>query len=144
MVEIKTIKYSDVVSLPVHQTSGSAGADLQLHSYRKIELPPHIPVKVDTGLAVEIPEGYCGLVLPRSGLASIGITVANAPGLIDCDYRGPLKVLLINQTDVPKSIGIGQRIAQLVIVPYVKCTYTAVDELSDSRRGTEGFGSTGK
>lgn len=100
---------------------------------------------VPTGLAVAIPEGHAGLVVPRSGLAARhGIGIVNAPGLIDAGYRGEIKVLLVNHGDEPVSLEAGERIAQLVIVPVALADFVAVDELPESVRGDGGFGSTGR
>ncbi|MCK8483093.1 dUTP diphosphatase [Aliiroseovarius sp. S2029] len=138
------------VSLPCYETSGSAGADLRANlpdADRKAgwTLAPMERRIVPTGLRVEIPDGFEMQIRPRSGLAAKhGITLANAPGTIDSDYRGPLGVILINLGDAPFVIGHGDRIAQAVIAPVVQANYALADNLSDTTRGAGGFGSTGR
>ena len=99
---------------------------------------------VHTGIAVEIPEGYCGLIFARSGLASKrGLAPANKVGVIDADYRGEVMVALHNHTDKAATVDAGERVAQLAIVPFLKAEYEEAEELSDTVRGAGGFGSTG-
>ena len=129
--------------LPTRAHEGDAGLDL--HALEPCTLGPGERAMVRTGVAVEIPDGYAGLVMPRSGLASrSGIALVNAPGLIDAGYRGELKVLLLN-TDrtTPCELAAGDRIAQLVITPVQTPAVVEVEELSQSTRGAGGFGSTG-
>lgn len=129
--------------LPTYARPGDAGADL--HSTEDVELAPGERASVGTGVAIALPEGHAGLVVPRSGLAfAHGVTIVNAPGTIDAGYRGEIRVALLN-TDSRASyrVSAGDRIAQLVIVPVVRARFTAVDELPESVRGTGGFGSTG-
>jgi dUTP pyrophosphatase len=129
--------------LPSYARPGDAGADL--HSTEDVVLAPGERASVGTGVAVALPEGHAGFVVPRSGLAfRHGITVVNAPGTIDAGYRGEIRVALLN-TDSRETyrVSAGDRIAQLVIVPVVQARFTAVDELPESVRGTGGFGSTG-
>ena len=124
--------------------AGDAAADLP--SRQDISVPAGQRVLVPTGFAVAIPEGWCGLILPRSGLAlKHGITVLNAPGLIDAGYRGELQVVLFNSSDVDFAIERGQRIAQLLISPVPAMAFDVVDELppGPDDRGTQGFGSSG-
>lgn len=130
--------------LPVRAHPGDAGLDLVAAEAR--ELAPGGRAAVPTGLAVAVPDGFAGLVLPRSGLArEHGVTVANAPGLIDAGYRGELVVLLVNLGAEPFRIGPGDRIAQLVVVPVGLAPAVEVDELPPSDgRGGGGFGSTGR
>lgn len=110
-----------------------------------ITLPPGVWKLVPTGLFIEIPAGYEGQVRPRSGLAfKHGVTVLNAPGTIDADYRGELKVLLINHSAQPYTIEDGERIAQLVVASYEQVEWTEVEKLVETERGRGGFGSTGK
>ena len=131
------------VYLPKYQSTGAVGLDLQSREYAQIA--PGENQLVSTGLAVEIPEGYEGQVRPRSGLAAKkGITVLNAPGTIDPDYRGEIKVCLINHGCNLFVIRKGDRIAQLVICPVANPEIVQVDDLSDTERGSNGFGSTGK
>ena len=129
--------------IPHMAYNGDAGVDLR--SVERIVLEPRERAMVATGLAIALPEGYAGFVLPRSGLAAKhGISIVNAPGLIDSNYRGELKVILLN-TDPDKSftIEIGDRIAQLVVMPVPLIEFEHVDELSCSQRGASGFGSSG-
>ena len=129
--------------VPARAHPGDAGLDLS--AVDACELPPGARAAVPTGLAVAIPEGFAGLVVPRSGLARRhGVTVANAPGLIDAGYRGELTVVLVNLGDTAHRIAAGDRIAQLVIVPVALSATTEVDDLPPSDgRGEGGFGSTG-
>jgi len=131
------------VPLPSRAHPGDAGLDL--HSAVDLELGPGDRTLVPTGLAVAIPEGFAGLVLPRSGLASRqGITMANSPGLIDAGYRGEVICAVVNlDREQPVRIRRGDRIAQLVIVPAPTLEPVTVDELPASSRGEDGFGSTG-
>lgn len=129
---------------PAYAHPGDAGLDLRA-CYHYPEILNGEVVPVNTGIRVAIPNGYVGLVCPRSGLASRGIGVANSPGIIDSGYRGDLKVLVHNFSGRDVEIDEGERIAQLVIVPVVQAELKAVGEFSDSNtsRGTGGFGSTG-
>ena len=109
-----------------------------------IKIAPHCTVKVGTGLAAELPDGYFGAIFARSGLATKqGLRPANAVGVVDSDYRGELIVALHNDTDKEQVIQAGERIAQLVIMPYLSATFTEVEELDTTKRGEGGFGSTG-
>ena len=128
---------------PAYAKPGDAGADLR--SRIDFELAPGERALVPTGVAIALPEGYVGLVHPRSGLATKnGITIVNAPGTVDSGYRGELMVTLLN-TDKTKSFHVqrGDRIAQLVIQKYEHATFTVVDELEQTERGSSGFGSSG-
>ena len=129
--------------LPTRAHPGDAGLDLC--ALEALELAPGARASVPTGLAVQIPEGQAGLVLPRSGLAARhGVTVVNAPGLIDSGYRGELRVLLLNtDAQTPFVVGAGDRIAQLVLVRIELPQTVEVASLQDSERGTGGFGSSG-
>ena len=132
--------------LPEMKTAGAAGLDLPaaVPADAPIVLAPGGRTLVPTGLTMAIPEGYEGQVRPRSGLAfSQGVTVLNAPGTIDADYRGELKVLLVNLGDAPVEITRGMRIAQLVIAPVTATRLVEVEALDDTVRGAGGFGSTG-
>ncbi len=129
--------------IPHMAYNGDAGVDLR--SVERIVLEPQERAMVATGLAIALPEGYAGFVLPRSGLAEKhGISIVNAPGLIDSNYRGELKVILLN-TDPDKSftIEIGDRIAQLIVMPVPTINFEQVEELTESQRGESGFGSSG-
>lgn len=128
---------------PAYAKPGDAGADLR--SRIDFELEPGERALVPTGVVIALPEGYVGLVHPRSGLATKnGITIVNAPGTVDSGYRGELMVTLLN-TDKTKSFHVqrGDRIAQLVIQKYEHATFTVVDELEQTERGSSGFGSSG-
>jgi dUTP pyrophosphatase len=128
--------------LPAYAREGDAGLDL--HAAVDIALAPGARVLVPTGLALAIPPGFAGFVLPRSGLAlRHGVTLLNTPGLIDAGYRGELQVLLVNLGDTPVKLSRGDRIAQLVVQPVERVSLTPVSELPPSTRGTGGFGSTG-
>lgn len=129
--------------LPRRAYDGDAGLDL--HAVEALTLQPGARAAVGTGIAVAIPHGHAGLVLPRSGLAAKrGISLVNAPGLIDAGYRGELRVLLLNtDTETPCEIAVGDRIAQLVIIRVELPQTAEVDELPDSERGSGGFGSSG-
>ncbi|HEX6262838.1 MAG TPA: dUTP diphosphatase [Actinomycetota bacterium] len=131
------------VPLPSAAHEGDAGLDLR--AWADLVVEPGRRALVPTGLAVAIPEGHAGLVLPRSGLASrSGLTLANAPGLIDAGYRGEIKIAVVNlDPDEPVKISRGDRIAQLVVVPFSSVEPVAVDELPRTSRGVGGFGSTG-
>ncbi len=134
------------VALPSYETKGSAGADVRANfaNRQTITLAPGQRALVPTGLRVAIPQGYELQVRPRSGLAlKQGITIPNAPGTIDSDYRGPLGVILLNLGDASFDIAHGDRIAQLVLAPVVQARFDHVAALSDTDRGAGGFGSTG-
>ncbi len=137
------VQATDATSrLPSFAHPGDAGADLT--AAEAVVIPPGGRALVATGIAVAIPEGHAGFVMPRSGLAiRSGVTVLNAPGLIDAGYRGEVKVALINHSDEPFSIERGDRVAQLVIMPVEQVEYVAVDDLDATSRGDGGFGSTG-
>ena len=142
-MEVKFRKLGDSAVLPSRAKQGDAGLDLC--AAEEAHLGPGERWKVGTGVAVELPSGYAGLVLPRSGLADrFGISLVNSPGLIDSGYRGEISVLLLN-TDPAEIFRVekGDRIAQLVIVPFVEAEPVEVAELSDSERGSDGFGSSG-
>lgn len=129
--------------LPGHAHPGDAGVDL--HAAEPVGLAPGERALVPTGLAVAIPVGWAGLVVPRSGLAARhGVGVVNAPGLIDAGYRGEIKVVLVNHGDEPVALERAERIAQLVVVPVAGQELVEVDELPDTTRGDGGFGSTGR
>ena len=141
-VEIAAVRLDRELPLPVYAKPGDAGLDLRASEFASLE--PGERRLVPTGLAVAIPEGHAGFVVPRSGLAlQKGVTVLNAPGLIDSGYRGELKVLLINHGAETVTIARGERIAQLVIQPVASVTLVEVERLADSARGVGGFGSTG-
>jgi len=132
-------------ALPQYETLLSAGMDLRAYMSEDITLQPMQRILVPTGLFIELEEGYEAQIRPRSGLAfKNGITVLNSPGTIDADYRGEIKVLLINLSDKEFVIKSGERIAQMIITQYTKAQIIEVDTLSDTIRGEGGFGHTGK
>jgi len=142
-VKVKVVNSSSL-PLPVYKTDGSAGIDLQAYISAPIELKPFQRVLVPTGLFMAIPEGYEGQIRGRSGLAlKHGITLANGIGTIDSDYRGEIKVILINLSNEPFIINNGDRIAQFVLTKYQKIQFELVDSLEDTSRGEGGFGHTG-
>ena len=141
-VRIKRLPHGEGLDLPAYATDGAAGMDVV--SAEDVTIAPGMRHAVATGLAAAIPAGYEIQVRPRSGLAlKHGISVPNAPGTIDSDYRGEMKVILINHGSEPFVIERGDRIAQLVLAPVTLGTWDEVDELDDTERGTDGFGSTG-
>jgi len=144
-VRVRRLAHAAGLPLPGYSTSGAAGADLSCAEPETIEIAPGARRAVATGLVLEIPEGWEGQVRPRSGLAlHHGLTVVNAPGTIDADYRGEVKVLLVNLGSEPVVIRRGDRIAQLVIAPVTRADFTDAAELAGSERGPGGFGSTGR
>ena len=144
-MKLRIKKLNKNAVIPTYGSDYSAGADLYaVLDAGRIEIPSHETVLVHTGLSFEIPKGYVGLVYARSGLATKnGLAPANKVGVIDADYRGEVMVSLYNQSDVPQTIDNGERIAQIVIAPFLKVEYEEAEELSDTVRGEGGFGSTG-
>ncbi len=138
-------KLADGAILPSYKTSGSAGADICAFLEEAIILKVGQRCAVPTGLYFEIPDGYEIQIRPRSGLAlNNGVTCLNAPGTIDSDYRGEVKVTLINLGDKDFEINNGDRIAQMIVAPVVQCNFEITTELSSTERGIGGFGSTGR
>ena len=145
MPKINIKKLNENAVIPTYGSEFSAGADLYALSDEPIVIAPHETVLVHTGVAMEIPTGYVGLVFARSGLATKrALAPANKVGVIDSDYRGEIMVALHNHGNEPKTVENGERIAQLVLVPYISADFNEVDELSDTVRGEGGFGSTGR
>src|SRR5574344_980992 len=147
-VEIKcTVKcqgHAQAGSLPVYKTEGAAGADVCACVEQKVEIAPGKSAVIPTGLCFEIPMGYEIQIRPRSGLAAKnGVTVLNTPGTIDSDYRGEIKIILINLGDEDFVINSGDRIAQMIVAPVTQADFSIVENLSETERGTGGFGSTG-
>ena len=141
-VRVKRLPHGEGLELPGYATDGAAGMDVL--SAEDLTLAPGARHAVATGLALAIPAGFEVQVRPRSGLAlKHGITVPNTPGTIDSDYRGELKVILINHGSDPFEVRRGDRIAQLVLAPVTRATWQAVAELDETARGEGGFGSTG-
>ncbi|MCI0472501.1 MAG: dUTP diphosphatase [Ignavibacteria bacterium] len=131
--------------IPVYATEHSAGLDLSSSSKEIISIIPGEYKIIPTNLVAEIPEGYEAQIRPRSGLAlKFGITVLNSPGTIDADYRGEIKVLLINHGKKEFKVNFGDRIAQMIISPYKKVNFVLSENISATDRGTGGYGSTGK
>ena len=140
-VKIKKLNENAVV--PTYGSPFSAGADLY-SAMDDVTIAPHATVLIKTGLALELPVGFAGLIYARSGLASKrGLAPANKVGVIDCDYRGEIMVALHNHSDIEQTVSKRERIAQLVITPYVVADFEETDELSETVRGEGGFGSTG-
>ena len=143
-IQLKIKRIRDV-SMPAYQTEGSAGMDLRAAVDPPVTLAPGERVLVPTGLIVEIPSGYEAQVRPRSGLAlKHGISLVNAPGTIDSDYRGEIGVILINLGNEPFVIQHNDRIAQMVIAPVTQARIVEVNEVNETGRGSGGFGHTGK
>ncbi len=144
ILKVKRLPHAKHLPLPSYATPLSSGLDLRAAIEKPITVKPLERVLIPTGLVLEIPEGYEGQVRPRSGLAlKKGLTVLNAPGTIDADYRGEVKVILINLGSEEVVIEPGERIAQLVIAPVQKVEVIEVQELTPTERGEGGFGSTG-
>ena len=142
-VRIKKIDERAVV--PTYGSEYSAGADLYAILDEGLEILPHTTSFIHTGISLEIPEGYCGLIFARSSMgAKRGLAPANKVGVIDADYRGEVMVALHNHTDTEQTVAGGERIAQMVITPYVQAEFCPVDELTVTDRGAGGFGSTGR
>lgn len=139
-INIKFYKKNQDSLVPQYKTEGSSGADL--YSAEEIDLQPGEIRAICTGIAIEIPEGYEGQIRSRSGLSLEGITVANAPGTIDSDYRGEIKVILQNKSEKAFLIKKGNRIAQIVFCTYSKASFK-MDVIGQTERGEKGFGSTG-
>ena len=132
-------------ALPHYETIASAGMDLRAHLENDIVLPPMERVIIPTGLFMELPVGYEAQVRPRSGLAAKhGLTVLNSPGTVDADYRGEIGVILVNLSNTAFTIKNGERIAKMVIAKHDRAEWEEVQSLSDTSRGTGGFGSTGR
>jgi dUTP diphosphatase len=146
-IEIKQLPHGEGLALPAYQSAHAAGLDLlaAVPESSPLILAPGARALVPTGLTIALPSGYEAQVRPRSGLAAKhGITVLNAPGTVDADYRGEIGVLLINHGDAPFAIRRGERIAQLVITAVVRAELVAATALSATDRGSGGFGSTGR
>ena len=142
--KINIKKLSSNAKIPSYATDFAAGCDLYSSSSEKISFNPGETKLIKTGIAMEIPLGYAGLIYARSGLATKrGLAPANKVGVIDSDYRGEIMVALHNHTNEVKEIDPYERIAQIVITPYVKGLFNEVDDLNETKRGENGFGSTG-
>ncbi len=144
-VRVQRLVHGEGLSLPSYASAGAAGADLCSAEAGPVAIAPGQRVALATGLVVEIPDGFEAQVRPRSGLAaSFGLTVVNAPGTIDSDYRGEVKVLLVNLGEGTVTVNRGDRIAQLVIAPVTRAHFVEVAAVAETKRGRGGFGSTGK
>lgn len=146
-VDIRQLPHGEGLALPAYQSADAAGLDLlaAVPTETPLILSPGKYAMVPTGLAIALPRGFEAQVRPRSGLAAKhGVTVLNSPGTVDADYRGEINVLLINHGDTPFPIRRGERIAQMVIAPVVQAQLVTVAALSDTDRGSGGFGSTGR
>lgn len=143
-MKVNIKKLNEKAIIPSYGSAYAAGADLYACIESDIEVKPHQTVLIPTGIALELPEGLAGLIYARSGLATKkGLAPANKVGVVDCDYRGEVKVSLHNHSEIPQTVAVGERVAQLVITPYITAEFVAVDELSQTVRGAGGFGSTG-
>ena len=145
-MQIKIKKVNPNAKIPTRGSDQAAGYDLYAClDTEKITIPAHQTVKVQTGLSMAIPEGYFGAIFARSGLAAKqGLRPANCVGVIDSDYRGEFMVTLHNDTDEPKTVENHDRVAQLVVMPYMQIDFNETDSLDETERGAGGFGSTGK
>lgn len=143
-IAVTRLPHNTDLPLPAYETAQSAGMDLAAAIDTPVRLAPGERAMVPTGLAIALPAGYEAQVRPRSGLAAKnGVTVLNTPGTVDADYRGEVKVILINLGPDPFEIERGMRIAQMVIAPVTQARFTEVETLTETARGAGGFGSTG-
>ncbi len=143
-IALTLLPHAADLPLPAYATEHSAGMDLLAAVKENLTIAPHTHALVPVGIAIALPEGYEAQVRPRSGLAfKFAVTVLNAPGTIDADYRGEVGVLLINHGDKPFVVERGMRIAQMIIAPYTRAVWQKVESLEESARGAGGFGSTG-
>ncbi len=144
-MKIRVKKLSPTAQLPTRGSAAAAGYDLYADLQEETGIGPHKTVMISTGLSLEIPEGYFGAVFARSGLAAReSLRPANCVGVIDADYRGPCMVALHNDSGESRTVTPGERIAQLVILPFLPAEFQEAEELDDTVRGAGGFGSTGK
>ncbi len=144
-MEIKVKKLTSTAKLPTRGSASAAGYDLYADIEKEVRIAPHTTEMIGTGLSMEIPEGYFGAIFARSGLASReALRPANCVGVVDSDYRGPFMIALHNDGEQERVITPGERIAQLVVIPYLPVEFIEADTLSDTGRGSGGFGSTGK
>jgi dUTP pyrophosphatase len=143
-VAVRRLPHADGLPLPAYETAHAAGLDLLAAVEADVILPPGGHDLIPTGLAIALPEGYEAQVRPRSGLAARdGVTVLNAPGTIDADYRGEVKVILVNHGSAPFVVKRGMRIAQMIVAPVSRLAWSEVEALPETARGEGGFGSTG-
>ena len=143
-MKINIKRLNDNAIIPTYGSEYAAGADLYACIDEDLTILPGETKLIKTGLAIELPIGYAAFIYARSGLASKrGLAPANKVGVVDCDYRGEIMVALHNHSNTEQSVSMGERIAQMVIAPYITAEFNVVDELSDTARGSGGFGSTG-
>jgi dUTP pyrophosphatase len=143
-VAVRRLPHAEGLALPAYETAHAAGVDLLAAVEAEVILPPGGRALIPTGLAIALPDGYEAQVRPRSGLAARdGVTVLNAPGTIDADYRGEVKVILVNLGDKPFAVTRGMRIAQMVVAPVSRLEWSVTETLPETARGAGGFGSTG-
>ena len=141
---INVKKLNNLAKLPTRGSEYAAGYDLYAATSYTIEIQPHTTVKIGTGLSFELPQGTFAAIFPRSGIATKrGLRPANCVGVCDSDYRGEYIVAIHNDTDEIQNIEPQERIAQMILLPFIEMNFNEVDELSDTKRGDEGFGSTG-
>lgn len=144
-MEVRFKKLNDLAKIPTRGSKFSAGYDLYAATNKDIQIPPHSTVKIGTGLAMDLPNGYFGAIVARSGIATKrGLRPINCLGVCDFDYKGEYIVALHNDTTETKTVQAGERIAQLILLPYQDIDFKEVDELSDTDRGSSGFGSSGE
>ena len=144
-MEVKIKRLNERAKIPTFGTEFSAGADLYCAEEHEISVCSGQKCSIGTGISMEIPEGYVGLVFARSGLAcKNGLRLCNSVGVIDADYRGEIKVVLHNDSKYVREIKPGERVAQMIVMPYPKVSFIEVEELSDTVRGKSGFGGTGR
>ena len=144
-VQIQRLPHGEGIDLPFYATTHAAGADLRAAVDDDVIIQPGETALIKTGFAMALPDNFEAQVRPRSGLAlKFGITVLNTPGTIDADYRGEVGVILINHGKAPFTVSRGDRIAQMIIAPFVQANFEAVSELSETQRGSGGFGSSGR
>ena len=140
-MDIKIKKLTPTAKMPIYSTDGAAGMDLFVDSVDNLE---NGEVKFNFGLALEIPKGFCALILPRSSVYKLGLILSNSVGLIDSDYRGGISAIFYNFSLTTPPVSVGDRVAQLVIIPHPKINFMEVEELGETKRGIGGYGSTGK
>jgi dUTP pyrophosphatase len=142
---VKIKKLSESATMPTRGSLAAAGYDLYANVESDTVIAPHTTAKIGTGLSMEIPDGYFGGIYARSGIATKeGLRPANCVGVVDSDYRGEIIVAVHNDSDVERTITPAERIAQIIIQPYLSVTFEEADELAESERGVGGFGSTGQ
>ncbi|MGO5336429.1 dUTP diphosphatase [Bilifractor sp. LCP19S3_H10] len=144
-MKIRVKKLTDTAKMPTRGSASAAGYDLYADVETPVEIEPHATVMVGTGLSMEIPEGYFGAIFARSGLAAKeSLRPANCVGVVDADYRGPFMIAVHNDGETARRVTPGERIAQLVILPFLPAEFEEVEQLGETERGEGGFGSTGK